>query len=148
MERPHKRQGGGWQRRMKRKEAENPLLLKPKGMVRPPLVAREIQFHHFREALGEARMTSFLAHVRRERSIRSCANLDKALGEGRNLLELVLTGEKHRGYRFGFRKFARNRWLLVFGYTAPLAGDSGVWTVQFKESGEIAKIRLWRWWIS
>ena len=127
MKQPHKKQGGGWQRRMRQKAAENPLLLKPKGFARPPLVKGGIQFHSFREALGESRMASFLAHIRREKRVDACAYLDEVPGKGRNLLDLVLTGEPC-GYSFGFRKFARNRWSLFLGCAAgALAGDFGVW---------------------
>ncbi|MEI7911424.1 MAG: hypothetical protein WCK77_17460 [Verrucomicrobiota bacterium] len=66
MKQPHKKQGGGWQRRMRQKAAENPLLLKPKGFARPPLVKGGIQFHSFREALGESRILVWLPQVRAE----------------------------------------------------------------------------------
>lgn len=148
MDHRHKRKGGGWQQRIKQKAAKNPLLGKPKGMTRPPLVEREILFNRFREALGEVQLASFIAHIRKQRGIYACETLDKALAEGKNLLGLVLTA-KRMGYCFGFRQFSRDRWLLFFGnYAGPLAGDSGEWIAKFEASGKIAEIRLRRSWIS
>lgn len=147
MEKRHKRQGGGWQRRMRRKEAEIPLLKRIR-MTRPPLVEREIQFHRFREALGETRFASFVGYLRTEGNISSSVKLDSALNEGKSLLDLVLTGEACRGYWFNFQKYPRDCWALGFGYSAPFAGESGVWAVIFDSAGKIARIRLWRSYIS
>lgn len=144
MERHHTRQGGGWKRRMRREETVNPLQLKPRGFTRPPLAEREIRFHRFREALGEARFASFMAHIRSETRVDACGMLDEALKQGGNLLDLVLTGDED-GYWFNFRRYPGDRWGLEFGVNAgPLAGDCGVWAVCFDENGGIAKIRLWR----
>lgn len=144
MEKRRKKSGGGWLKRIRRKELENPFLSKPTGMVRPPLVEREIRFLRFREALGKERLESFIEYLRREKQIYPCIDLDEKMGRRDDLAWLVLTADI-AGFVFDFRKFTRNRWLLDFGfYAGPLTGEYAQWLVKFDEDGKIAQIRLWR----
>ena len=112
------------------------------------MTSRERQARRAFSTLGEQRVLAFLRAVRNDGSCKAVGFVNEHLDSGEALEDIFFDGDEF-GYRMSVKTRGQHRFEVEFGcLVAPLAGDGGMWEVEFDESGAVAHVTSTGFWIS
>ena len=112
------------------------------------MTSRERQARRAFSTLGEQRVLAFLRAVRTDGSCKAVGFVNEQLDNGEPLEDIFFDGNEF-GYRMSVKTRGPHLFEVEFGcLVAPLAGDGGMWEVEFDEVGAVAHVTATGFWIS